>query len=378
MKIKLFIIMFALVLLIPFNIKASSNDYEVYLNGKLYNTLEDALEAANPYDTIKLMNDVNLDTTLNIFKNITLDLNGNDIESKQRVINIVGAEVIIKGSGTIKELVPDYYAISLKGSNNKEDTNYSKVVVGENVTLEAWAPIFITPTENNHSYGVVADIYGTLIGKKDSNNYNGAGIYINGNVRNKENYPIINIHDNSKIDSIGVGLYIAGYSKVNISKASIKGIDAGIAIKSGILNLKDTNVLATGLAKEPVGNSNGVNATGSAIQIESNKDYVGDIQITIDNGRYESKNSYAVLEYLASNTTTTSVNKLDINDGIFISKDGLEAFKYSSDLQNKDRVVVNLIDTNTPKNNTANNIIILIIFSIIGIISYLTIKKIKG
>ena len=74
---------------------------------------------------------------------------------------------------------------------------------------------------------------------------------------------------------------------------------------------------------EPEGYSNGINPNGSAIQIESNSDYAGNIEISIsanDNGTptIKSSGSYAIGEYIAKGDDT-ALKKLNISGGNFIS-----------------------------------------------------------
>jgi len=84
-----------------------------------------------------------------------------------------------------------------------------------------------------------------------------------------------------------------------------------------------------------------MNNSGAAIQIESNKGYVGKIDISIENTIVESKNSVSFYEYLATfeneknSATTTAVNSLKIKDSDFISAKELKNFDISNEFKNK-------------------------------------------
>ena len=105
----------------------------------------------------------------------------------------------------------------LYGSVNKTDVNYSTVTVGKDVTLEGWAPVFIDKIKGEdglfYGYGITANIYGTLNGIPDSSGDKGHGIYINGDIKHKENYPVINVYSGAKVTTPGDGIYAAGYRR---------------------------------------------------------------------------------------------------------------------------------------------------------------------
>ena len=315
------------ILCIPTIIMAS----EAKIGDTEYDSLADAYSAATAGDKIVLLSDANLSGTLTVSKNLTIDLNGHDIIASNKVININGAKLELTGSGTVKESAPYYGAIHLVGTTDESITDYSHVVVGKDVTLEAWAPIFISFVPNtNKACGVVADIYGTLNSVKDIDGYTGHGIYINGTVQNKTCYPVINVKDGAVITSEGAGIYAAGYGEFNIGAANITGFESGIAVKSGTINLTNTNIKSTGPASNPTGNNNGINESGAAIQIESNPGYAGDIKININGGNYESENGHAIIEYASKDTVTeTSVSEFKITDGNFISAEDSDTINVS-------------------------------------------------
>lgn len=287
---------------------------------------EALISALEEGKNIKLTSDIlGVDKTLLINKEITIDLNGNNISfTKNNSFEVIGGNLTLTGKGTVKEEVPYYGAVMLRGSANKDDINYSTLTVEKDVTLEGWSPIFINQLNGvnkvKDSYGVTVNLYGTLNGVADSAGDRGHGIYVNGNIQHKENYPVINIYDGAKITTPGDGIYAAGYAKWNIEGATINGA-IGIGAKSGIFNLKNVYIKATDPYMDPKYWGNGIYSNGAAIQIESNNGYAGAIEITIDGGKYESVNAYAIHHYLASKNgenINNSLENLTIKNGTFI------------------------------------------------------------
>lgn len=287
---------------------------------------EALISALEEGKNIKLTSDIlGVDKTLLINKEITIDLNGNNISfTKNNSFEVIGGNLTLTGKGTVKEEVPYYGAVMLRGSANKDDINYSTLTVEKDVTLEGWSPIFINQLNGvnkvKDSYGVTVNLYGTLNGVADSTGDRGHGIYVNGNIQHKENYPVINIYDGAKITTPGDGIYAAGYAKWNIEGATINGA-IGIGAKSGIFNLKNVYIKATDPYMDPKYWGNGIYSNGAAIQIESNNGYAGAIEITIDGGKYESVNAYAIHHYLASKNgenINNSLENLTIKNGTFI------------------------------------------------------------
>ena len=290
---------------------------------KLYYTdLAKAVAEIRSDETITLLDDITLDPTLTINTGaaFTIDLNGHDIEATERVIMVERGNVSFTGKGTIAETSPNYGAINIKGSDVPGDVNYTTVSVGKDVTLVAWAPVFITPNKSSgapYAYGVTVNIEGTLISKPDTSDSNGHGIYINGQIQHLNNAPVINV-SGASVTSEGDGIYAAGYATWNIVDSNVSGYGMGIGIKAGKLNISGDSVIrCTGPNEAPTeGFSNGINASGAAIQIESNDDYAGDIAIDIKGGQIISDNGYSIYEY-ANGYDSLRLDKLDITGGSF-------------------------------------------------------------
>lgn len=320
-------------LLSPLNASAASG-ITAMIGNQYYEGLEQAIEAASSTDVIKMVADTTLTESQNINKTVNINLNGHNIAADESVFSVQGGSLNLTGKGTVKELKPNYGAVVIKGSEDSSDKDYSTISVGEDVTLEGWSGVFITQT-NDKSYGVNANIKGTINSVKDVNDNVGAGVYVNGKVKDKENHPIINLTETTKINSEGDGLYIAGYATVNINGASITGKDSGLALKSGIFNINSGTITCTGADRTPTsGNTNGINPSGTAIQIESNDNYAGNIELNIKGGLIKSSNSYAIYEY-TTNSSSTKVSSISISGGEFISGGSKPVFSFSDSFKGK-------------------------------------------
>lgn len=216
----------------------------------------------------------------------------------------------------------------LKGSDYPNKENYSTVSVGKDVTLEGWSGIFVSHN-NSTGYGILVNMNGTINAVDDTSGGPGAGIYVNGNIQHETNSPIINLTNTTKIASTGNGIYAAGYATYNIDGAYIEGTESGLGIKSGVFNIKNGTIIGTGEDKTPTsGNNNGINASGTAIQIESNQGYKGNIELYIHNGKIESKKSYTIYEYTVNNSNT-QVKNINLTGGNYIAPSNKPVFSLS-------------------------------------------------
>ncbi|MDD6224294.1 MAG: hypothetical protein PUB18_04765 [bacterium] len=327
-----------LFLIIPGFVSASDSSI-ARVGNYYYDTLEDAIANASSTDTIVLVSNVILSDTLLINKIVNLNLNGKDIVAPEKVFQVQGGTLNITGKGTIKESVPNYGAIMIKGSTTATDREYSVVNIGKDVTLEGWSGIFINQ-ESSKAYGVVVNLAGSINALDDSSGGSGVGVYVNGKIQHLDNTPIVNILDDVRIVSSGTGLYIAGYSIFNIGKAFISGVESGIGIKAGILNINGATVECIGDNSTPTtGNNNGINSSGSAIQIESNSGYAGNMEFNISSGNFTSKESNVLYEYIGKGSSTL-VKSIHISGGTFISKSLKGVFFFSNSFQDKHKSFV--------------------------------------
>lgn len=394
------------ILLIEFTNVKASDSILARIGTNYYGTLEEAINAAGPNDIISLTNNISLDKTLNINKTVNINLNNFDIKADEKVFTVQGGTLNLSGNGMVYERKPNYGAITVMGSNDSNDNNYSIVNVGSEVTLEGWSGIFIGHN-NGTAYGIVVNIDGGINSVTDANGVTGSGVYVNGNIQHEDNSPIINLSDTARISSSGVGIYAAGYATYNIDGAYISGSEAGLGIKAGIFNITDGIIHGSGPDKTPTsGNNNGINPSGAAIQIESNAGYKGNIKLNISGGTFESEHSNAFYEYTVNNIPTKVIS-IDISGGKFKAGDNKNVFRLSDSFKsthqgfitggtyssNPDEylkngfssslnensmydVVSSTISVFAFKNQNNNFIIPIIVFIGLGIIIYLNHNKI--
>ena len=134
---------------------------------------------------VKLTDNIKITDIITVDKKVTIDLNDKNINvACKKCFSVKGGNLNIIGTGTLYEDIADYSPIMLYGSENKEDTDYTTLTIGENVTLKGWAGIFIdqVSSDKKFGYGITANIYGTLISVADTAGDKGHGIYIQGKI----------------------------------------------------------------------------------------------------------------------------------------------------------------------------------------------------
>ena len=323
---------------------------DVKIGGNYYLDLATAVSSAKENAKIVVLRDTEVTgETLVINKSLVIDLNGHKITSSinGHLMRIEKGNVEITGSGSMEISTAFKSVIVVKGSNNVEDENYTTVTIGKDVTLSGWAGLFVTPYASgteNVAYGVTINLNGTIKQVNGSASFEDGGyaLYINGNIKDKVNAPVFNLSDTAVIESEGFGVYIAGYGTFNINGALISGVSAGIGAKSGIINFNDGIIKSTGEDLTPtISFGNGIYASGAAIQLESNAGYAGDIELVINGGKVISEKGVLIYEYLDSEDGSTSVKKIEINDGEFTNPDSKAVFLVSDSFKNANSKFIN-------------------------------------
>ena len=95
---------------------------------------------------------------------------------------------------------------------------------------------------------------------------------------------------------------------------------SAIGIKSGKLVINDGTFTATGDPKTGELYGNGIISTGSSIQIENNKGYAGNIEITINGGTFKSDKGLSIYHYPPTTDEENALKSLVINGGSFKAK----------------------------------------------------------
>lgn len=273
-------------------------------------TMDELLSAVNGDNTVILDENITLDSSLVINgNNVVLDLNGKTLTAN-KYIDLVKGSLEITGKGTIKdvrELSQVASTIYVEGSTNKNDTGFSMLNVGENVTIETkqWA-IAVWDT-SGFAYGVTVNFDGKIISTGDRT----GGITIQGNIANDNsiiNAPVVNLSKTTSIKASGSDafpIYQAGMGIINVAGGNYEGVKGTYGIKRGVANISEGTLIATADPTTGVGYGNGIKGTGAAIQIESNDGYKGGITVNIaGNPNITSQKGNAIYHYIAENSTS--------------------------------------------------------------------------
>ena len=292
-------------------------------------TSEELSEAVKNDGEIVLQNDIIMtDDIIVRGQKINIDLNGNSLTLKA-YIRVYEGSLEFSGKGLIKDDREDLRGtIYVYGSTDSKAVSYATLTVGKDVKIETKRyGIVVWPiTENKKpvptyfpTYGTVINFNGTII----STNENAGGITISGNLKNDgklENAPIINIGKTAVVKTTAeAALYAAGIGVWNIDGGVFEGKSA-IGIKSGKLVINDGTFTATGEFKTGELYGNGIYSTGSSIQIENNKGYAGNIEITINGGTFKSEKGLSIYHYPPTTDEENALKSLVINGGVFKAK----------------------------------------------------------
>lgn len=302
-------------------------------------TLLAAFKNAESGDVVKLIDNITytLPDRVLVSTDVTLNMNNHNIDfdgASVRSFTVQDGSLNIIGKGTISHL--EHNALNVRGTTDKTKVNYSTLKVGKDVTVNGLygIAVFYDPENKKIGYGVNVEFAGKIESTE-------GGITINGNLQNAEGAPVINILDGAVINSKKTGLYAAGNGTWNIGKANITGNESAIGIKSGKVIINGGTFTCTGESQMPTeGYSDGINASGAAIQLESNKNYYGNVELIIKDGTFTSKNAVSIYEYLDKNINKTNINKIEILGGKFVSARGNNNFLLSEELDYKGVVEV--------------------------------------
>ena len=288
-----------------------------------YATLAGAVKAAKTGDTVTLLADTTDNSTITISsKTVTIDLNGHEIgfSANQYFYINANGKLVLTGSGRAYEQTPNYGPVMLRG--NLMANQMSALEVGPEVTLEGWAGVFVNRNSNNNN-GISVVVEGTLKSVRDTSNAIGAGIYINGSIQNTNDKtaPQIMLTETSRIESVGDGIYAAGYAVWNLAGDIDAGQDA-LSIKSGTFNITGGTYTAHGAFADPAAaNNNGSESTGAALSITSNDGYAKKTVVNVTGGTFSSDNGYGVYEGIAQKNgapaAAASYATITIEDGAF-------------------------------------------------------------
>lgn len=283
-------------------------------------TEEELKSAVKTDGEIVLMDNITLSSGVTINGNdVVLNMNNNNITFEgTNYFFLEKGKLEITGSGVIESMSASGSSTIYVGtSTDISAKNYSTLTVGKDVTINTtqWG---VTIWGKPKGYGATVNFNGKINATGD-----GGAITITGNLTNDgklENAPIINIGKTAVVKTTtDAALYAAGIGVWNIDGGVFEGKSA-IGIKSGKLVINDGTFTATGELKTGELYGNGIISTGSSIQIENNKGYAGNIEITINGGTFESDKGLSIYHYPPTKDEENALKSLVINGGVFKAK----------------------------------------------------------
>ena len=276
----------------PMTLGFVADGYQVF---KVDNTwvvedcLADVIAAADAGSTIALEADTTIPTTINIAKDITIDLNGHEITASTKAFNITNGEVEID-NGTIKTTTAHalYVDATAAGADLTLRLGSSLVVNSDNCCVFIKGP------------GAKLETSATLFS-------NGQFAALSGNGNEGNEVESISITGGSITHTSYLAIYVPQTGSLNISGGEITGTTA-LYIKSGNLNISGGSFVATGDYEGYVYNGNGTSFAGDALIIDACDYPGGNPVVTITGGTFTAQDADGHgIGYYAYNDNTASI-----------------------------------------------------------------------
>lgn len=261
--------------------------------------------------------------TFNADKDVTLDLGGFELTLSR--FNLVQGWLTVE-NGRVKSNPDNGQAFNVYAGSTATDELYTKLVIEDDVTINAAYGICLFPGSGNAGYSSAIEVYGNIAT---------GGIFVSGNLGNdtstagnmvsSNKIPTVTIYDGAVVNNgtEGQGIAMNGLANVTVNGGTISGSEA-IGVKRGTLTVNGGDFNSNGAYVDPIeANNNGTENTGATISITSTYNYAGTIGVNINGGTFTSENAPAVyLGHSKKNGTTNSYNEgvsLNIQGGTFIS-----------------------------------------------------------
>lgn len=318
---------------------AEVTDPAATVNGTGYETLQEAIGAANAGDTVIIAKDLALTEGITVAKAITLDLGGKKLTASGcSAVTVTGASATVRG-GTIEVSAgSDTYAVTVGASGSL--STESVTVIGHGASgvlvnggsyvkrltnIQATGGFGIRVVNGgsaSHEGGMVVANYGVFVaGSGSTFNMNGgdisaAGFGITGNGLAANGGTTINISGGSVSSTDSIAVYHPQAGTLTVSGGSLSGTYGGIGIKSGTLTVTGGTIAGTsgGAYVDGESNGNGIHVSGSAIHVDSRAGYAGGMNISISGGTLSSNNGYAIDEVSGG---SSQISSLSVTGGSF-------------------------------------------------------------
>lgn len=279
---------------ISFNTTHFSDFYvfeaEAKIEDEYYASLKDAVAAATPGSKIVLVKDVKLSQTVEISKNLEIDLNGFNIDANDaRALWVKEGAVSITGNGTISSsnggtLATGSSVIRVgSGSQTAPAATVAELTIGSGVTVSS-----------NHCYGITvfgnnvgSDVVGQKLTLEGKVRVTGDAAAISGNGNSWNSKTEIVLCDGAVVYAAqDYAIYHPQAGTFTVNGASITGL-GGVELKSGsvaVIGL-DAEIRATGTPSHQK-NNDGTSTSGYAVAAVENSGYIGGAIVTISGGSF--------------------------------------------------------------------------------------------
>ena len=318
---------------------AEVTDPAATVNGTGYETLQEAIGAANAGDTVIIAKDLALTEGITVAKAITLDLGGKKLTASGcSAVTVTGASAIVRG-GTIEVSAgSDTYAVTVGASGSLSTESVTVIGHGASGVLvnggsyvkrltniqatDGFGIRVVNGGSASHEGGMVVANYGVFVAGNGSRfNMNGgdisaAGFGITGNGLAANGGTAINISGGSVSSTDSIAVYHPQAGTLTVSGGSLSGTYGGIGIKSGTLTVTGGTIAGTsgGAYVDGESNGNGIHVSGSAIHVDSRAGYAGGMNISISGGTLSSNNGYAIDEVSGGGS---QISSLSVTGGSF-------------------------------------------------------------
>ncbi len=300
------------------NINASCTDKEsgIYTNGnpintqvakvgeRYFNTIAGAISAATTDDTVTMVSDLTVTSTVEITKDVAIDLSGKTITGENcRALHVKAGKLELTGSGTVTStgtLGINSSVIRVGDSTDFTKTSgaSAELVVGENVVIEAPASYGISAFGGDTTETVT--IYGTVRATGYDENDPTGGCAVSTYGTDSKTPATIYIKDGAEISAEKTNAIYLPAGTLKVEGGEVTG-STGIYFKSTNMEISGGTITGTGAKNDYKYCGNGGYSTGEAVTIDS-CNYPGGVgEVTITGGYFESKNAEAVGSYTSQN-----------------------------------------------------------------------------
>ena len=287
------------------------------IGGVKYTTLAAAITAAQNGDTVKLLANETVDSTISVNKNLKLDLGGKTLTGTScRALHITGGKLELTGSGTVTSSTGINVSSSvIRVGDSTGSSRTAELVIGKDVVIEAPA-----------SYGVGAfgtvttetlTIYGTVKSTTATNeSYDGCAVTTLGT--DTETPATIIIKEDAKISAVNTNAVYLPAGTLTVEGGEITGT-TGIYFKSTNMTISGGTITGNGTKQDYKYYGNGGISTGEAVTIDS-CNYPGGIgSVSIRGGEFSSTHANAIGSY---NSNSGSLQTNFVTGGTFSSNPG--------------------------------------------------------